>query len=144
MNKKINFSQVPSYYKMCLNQECVNAGTCLRQLAEQSVPPNIECLTIISPKYLATQKGECPHYRPNNKVYFAKGFIRILENLPYKQMRIVISCLITHFNRRNYYRIRKGERLLSPTAQQEFLNILKSCNVSDPGEFDAYLEEYDW
>ena len=89
-------------------------------------------------------EGDCPHYRSNRKVRYAKGFIGILENLPYKQMQTVILHLMSYLGRRTYYRSRKGERLLSPSEQQRILNILKSCGVTAPQEFDAYVEDYDW
>lgn len=144
MEERINFLQVPHHYLMCLNRKCLKADTCLRQLVEQCVPIDIQSWVIISPKYLAVLEGDCPHYRSTVKVRFAKGFLNILENLPYKQMRAVVSQLIVLFGRRTYYRVRKGERLLSPSEQQQFFLILKNCSVSSFGEFDAYLEDYDW
>jgi hypothetical protein len=60
MEEKIDFAKVPYQYSMCLNRQCPQAGTCLRQLTEQSVPENIEHWIIISPKYLSTVKGGCP------------------------------------------------------------------------------------
>ena len=78
MKEKIDFAKVPYQYAMCLNRQCPQANTCLRQLTEQSVPENIEHWVIISPKLLANIKGDCPHYRSNTKVRYAKGFIGIL------------------------------------------------------------------
>lgn len=144
METKIDYAQAPHSYALCLNRECPQSGTCLRQLVEQSVPADVQNWFIISPKYLASLKGTCPHYRSATKVRFAKGFIKMLENLPYKQMQIVIAHLSNHFSRRTYYRLRKGERLLSPNEQQGVLNILKNCGVSHPKDFDAYVEAYDW
>jgi len=144
METKINFSQLPQHYSLCLNRKCAKTETCLRQLVEQIVPKDIQHFMIINPAYLASLEGPCPHYRPAIKVRFAKGFINMLESLPYKQMQAVISRLTGNFSRRTYYRIRKGERLLSPSEQQKILNILKNCGISHPGEFDAYIEEYDW
>ena len=40
MEEKIDFAKVPYQYSMCLNRQCPQAGTCLRQLTEQSVPEN--------------------------------------------------------------------------------------------------------
>ncbi|MCD8043717.1 MAG: DUF6078 family protein [Tannerellaceae bacterium] len=144
METTINFSQVPFGYAICLNRGCVQAGTCLRQLIEPVVPADLQHWTIISPKYLASLEGNCPHYRPAVKVRFAKGFIGILQNLPYKQMQTIVDSLKSYFSRRTYFRIRKGERLLSPVEQRKILMIFKNCGVSQPGEFDAYIEEYDW
>ncbi len=144
MEEKINFLQVPYHYPMCLNRECTQAGTCLRQLVEQIAPVDIQHWVIISPKFLDTIDGACPHFRPAVKVLLAKGFIRMLENLPHRQMQTVTSHLIKNFGRRTYYRIRKGERLLSPAEQKQLFNILSNCGVSLPQEFDTYIESYDW
>ena len=56
----------------------------------------------------------------------------------------VISHLMSYFGRRTYYRIRKGERLLTPSEQQRILNILKNCGATHLQNFDAYVEDYDW
>lgn len=144
MQEKLDFSTVPLQYALCLNQQCPQATTCLRQLAEKSAPNTVVYWTIISPKHLATCKDNCPYYRSATKVRFAKGFIGILEDLPHKQMQVIISQLTNHFNRRTYYRIRKGERPLSPAEQQTVRRIIKSCGATIPLEFDTYYEDYDW
>lgn len=144
MEEKIDFEKVPYQYAMCLNRECSKANTCLRQLTAQSAPEKIEYWVIVSPKHLAAQQENCPYYRSNAKVRYAKGFIRMLEDLPYKQMQTVISHLMSYFGRRTYYRIRKGERLLTPSEQQRILNILKNCGVTHLQNFDTYVEDYDW
>ena len=80
-------------------------------------------------RHLASLKGTCPYYRPNKKVRYAAGFVSLLESLPHKQMLSVIPGLMRHFSRRTYYRVRKGERPLSPSEQQVVLNALKRCGV---------------
>ncbi|MCD8263412.1 MAG: DUF6078 family protein [Tannerellaceae bacterium] len=121
MEAIIDFSQAPFGYPVCMNRECIQASTCLRQLIERTVPADVQQFTIVNPKYLASQEGSCPYYRPANKVYFTKGFIDMLESLPYKQMRAISSGLLNLFGRRTYFRVRKGERLLSPEEQQRVL-----------------------
>ena len=72
MKEKFDFSEVPYQYAMCPNQQCPKADTCLRQLAEQSVPEEVEYWSIISPKRLSSIKGDCPYYRSNIKARYAK------------------------------------------------------------------------
>ena len=107
------------------------------------MPVKIEKSDILGPNQLAALQGDCPYYRSNTKVRYAKGFIKILEALPYKQMQAVISQLMSFFGRRNY-RVRKGDRLLTPSEQQRILTILKNCGVTHPQDFDVYVEDYDW
>lgn len=144
MKEKHDLLEAPSSYHLCLKRECPKASTCLRQLVEQEISDSVEYWTIISPKYQATQKGDCPHYRSNVKVTYAKGFVGMLENMPNKQMRSVIPHLIGYFGQRTYYRVRKGERLLSPSEQKGLQNILKRCGVTEPPKYDAYVEDYAW
>jgi len=145
MDTKINFSQIPYNYPICLNQECSKAATCLRRLVEQSMPTDLSYWPFISPKHLATHKGDCPHYRQATKVRHAKGFTQILENLPHNQMQKVVSNLIAYFGRTVYYRFRKGEHLLSPSEQQKVLSIiLVYCKKSQILDFDAYVDGFNW
>lgn len=144
MEEKIDFSQIPYSYTLCLHKECPKANTCLRQLAERILPEDCEAWKFLSPRHLATFKSACPYYRSNVKVRYAKGFLQLLGNLPYNQMRTVVYNLKCHFGERIFYRLRKGERVLSPAEQQSILNILKNSGVSMPQEFDTYIEDYDW
>lgn len=137
-------SNIPYNYPLCLNRQCPKASTCLRQMAEQEMGDDVKWWVIVSPRHLSALEGDCPYYRSSVKVRFAKGFIALLDSLPHRQMQIIISNLVAHFGRRTYYRVRKGERLLSPGEQQEMLNILKKHGVTAPKEFDAYVEDYDW
>ena len=144
MEEEHHFTNVPYNYPLCLNRQCPKASTCLRQLVEQEVPDSAEYWVIISPKYQAKLKGACPHYRSSKKVQYAKGCMNILDNLPHKQRQLAIIHLMEYFSRRTYYRIRKGERLLTPSEQQRILNILKNCGATHLQNFDAYVEDYDW
>ena len=144
MEEEHHFTNVPYNYPLCLNRQCPKASTCLRQLVEQEVPDSAEYWVVISPKYQAKLKGACPHYRSNQKVQYAKGCMNILDNLPHKQRQLAIIHLMEYFSRRTYYRIRKGERLLTPSEQQRILNILKNCGATHLQNFDAYVEDYDW
>lgn len=144
MEEKLEYSEVPYNYPLCLNEQCPKAATCLRQLAAQCTPDNITYWTIVSPKQVSIQEGDCSYYRSNAKARYASGLLTLLNNLPYKQMQVVTQSLIAHFSRRTYYRIRKGERTLSPAEQKYIQRILKDCGVTKVSDFDAYFEAYDW
>ena len=129
MKEEISFTQVPFDYPLCLNGQCPKAATCLRQLAMQSMPTEKDYWKIISPKRLATVKGECPFYRSSQKARYAKGFMNMLNSLPYNKRGIAIANLIAGFGQRTYYRARKGERLLLPEEQQSVLNVFRHLDA---------------
>lgn len=144
MNPETALSQIPFDYALCLDHECPKAANCLRQLSVQSMPADKEYWNIVSPKRLAALKGDCPFFRTCEKVRYAKGFMNLLDNLPYNKRRTVISLLIARFGQRTYYRIRKGERLLSPDEQRTVLNIIGQPEANIESAFDAYVEGYAW
>lgn len=144
MKEKIKASDIPHTYLLCMKQDCPKAANCLRRIAEQEMGDDVQQWSIISPKFQKKQTGECRYFRPANKQVYALGFIGILERLPYKQMQEATFRLQSCFGRRTYYRMRKGERPLSPREQKNVLNLLKQCGIDAPGKFDAYFETYDW
>ena len=144
MKKEIDYSQIPNFFLMCLNQECPKAENCLRQLAAEVIPSEVKQLTIINPKYLAAVKNDCPHYKVAEKTRYAKGFLNMLENMPHKQMQKVSISLRSHFGRMMYFRMRNGSRLLSPDEQQDLLAIVARCGIFQPHDFDEYVERHEW
>ncbi len=142
--KELEFSDIPNNFLWCINRQCPKAKTCLRQLAERLSPENLIVCNAINPKHLAKFADECPYFCSNKQVRYAKGFLGILEKLTAKQTRFLISRVISNSSRRTYYRVRNGERALSPAEQQSIINILKECGVAFPIEFDSYFEDYFW
>ena len=135
MKEKIDSSDIPTSYLLCMKQDCPKATTCLRRIAEQQIGDEVKLWHVISPKYQEKQTDRCAYFRPADKLTYALGFIGMLDRMPYKLMQEAICKLMRRFGRRTYYRVRKGERML---------NILKQCGINDPGKFDAYFEAYDW
>lgn len=82
MKEKIDFAKVPYQYAMCLNRQCPQANTCLRQLTEQSVPENIEHWVIISPKLFGQHKRRLPSLSFQYKSAICQRFYRNLRLYP--------------------------------------------------------------
>ena len=144
MKDTIDYSEIPTNYIVCLNRECSKADSCLRQLVAEIIPSEVKQINIINPKYLTTFKSDCPYYKVAEKMRYAKGFIKMLENMTYKQMQNVTPSLKAHFGRMMYFRMRKGDRLISPAEQQDLLVIVERYGISQPQDFDEYIEKYEW
>lgn len=52
--------------------------------------------------------------------------------------------LLTQWPRSNFYRLRNGERALSPDAQQEVAKALRKVGITQEPVFDRYSEVTDW
>jgi len=144
MSKQIHYSEVPGDYLMCLNRECTKADTCLRQLVERTTTAKVHYMRFMNPKYLAELKGDCPYYKSSAPVRYAKGFMKLLGNIPLKETETIKRALIALFHRVTYYRVRNGERLLSPEEQAMVLKVTGSRGLPPGEEFDSYIEDYDW
>lgn len=144
MGNEIDFSKVPHEYPVCLNRQCPKAAHCLRQIVEQNLPDNIKIWSYVRTRQAASPDHDCPFFRNSKKVRYAKGLLDTFSNLPRKQIQEIYSCLTTYFCERTYYRIRKGERTLSPSEQELFKDIFKQCGITTPLVFDAYFEDFEW
>lgn len=144
MNINISPKEVPHNYTMCVYNECPLAENCLRRLAFDCQPETEVSLKVINPKCISPSADGCSHYRPAKKLRYAKGFVNILESLPKKVWKAVGYKLQLLFHGRTYYRVRKGERLLSPQEQQAIIYLLKEGGMTEIPDFDAYVEDYAW
>lgn len=132
---------VPSYYDFCIFGECPKASTCLRHTA---LPMTEELKVRIFNPHMLNKTGKCPYYVKAEKVFHAKGLKGMMEKLPYGIHKRAVSALMSHFSERTYYRVRKGDRLLSPDEQKAVRRIITRLGYTDPWEFDAYVEDYLW
>ena len=132
---------VPSHYDLCIVGECPKASTCLRHVALQLTES--KRINILNPRMMTTT-GDCPHYAKAEKVPYAKGFKNVMGKLPFNVHERAANALMSAFSERTYYRIRKGERLLSPDEQQCIRRILNRLGYTEPCEFDEYVEDYLW
>ena len=126
---------------MCVLSECPKASTCLHHVA---LPMTGEQNVRIYNPYLLDKTGKCPHYVKAEKVFHAKGFKNVMGKLPYNVHKQAVSALMSYFSERTYYRIRKGDCLLSPNEQKAVRCIIARLGYTEQWEFDAYVEDYLW
>ena len=136
--------KAPTNYTLCIKSECPKAETCLHHVATQMMPAEVQTWSIISPAYLAQMKGECPHYRTAEKVRYARGFVRMMSALTMNQAHVVKANIVATFGMNMYYRMRRGERLITPSEQEEIYQLLENKGVNIRPEFDGYEEGYLW
>lgn len=89
MEQKSLLQNMPNGYHLCLDEMCPLKATCLRHLAVEAMTHEEKYWNIISPKHQAVRQGDCPDYRSNRKVVFAKGFLKILGEMSVNQAKSV-------------------------------------------------------
>ena len=135
---------VPTNYILCLKGDCPKAAMCLRHKATLMMQAEVQTWSILSPAYLAQVEGECPHYSSTEKVQYARGFVQMMSSLTVKQANAMKDGIVSKFGMNMYYRMRRGDRLITPTEQESIYQLLEQQGVVNRPDFDTYVEDYLW
>ena len=137
-----NYDEVPAYYIHCF-ADCPAANTCLHALAGGAA--NDDVVSCYVPDRIPRCGTECPHYQDSSPVAYGCGLMNFIDSIPHGKMRTIVAGLHRIFGtERQYYRARKGERLITP-EQQEKINALASRNgFPTPVEYDSLVMKRRW
>lgn len=144
MKETFNYNKVPYRFCMCIASNCPRANTCLRNIVLDYVPQNEHNINILNPKLIVENSDSCKYYLDNQKIRYAKGFVRLTKSIKVGQAAIFRSRLIGYFGRRKYYQLRSGEKLLNPQDQLYITKQAIDLGVVLNDYFDAYVDEYNW
>jgi len=136
-------TEIPAGYHLCLHADCPMADSCLHQLAFRRHTELGMYLRLINPS-LCTRQAGCPHYADSKPVRFAKGFTQMQKRMYPDQYDKFMTILICHFGRNQYFKRRRGDILISPEEQQAIKIALEKAGVSNPMDFDQYVETINW
>lgn len=136
-------SHVPGNYAHCLETECPVGAQCLRRLAADCLPDDMEQFYAVNPRRVRHDE-QCPYFRPAKEVRMARGFMHALGTVPMANARKVERAVTALYNRCYYYRMRRGIYVLTPQQQEQIARILTKNGAAQPVEFDAYEMRPDW
>ena len=142
--ESFDYSKVPHNFGLCAAADCPHADTCLRRIAYTHTPASVTFPPTLNPKTIEARTGKCEYYRSNQKVRYAKGFVRTTEALAVSASGTFRYGLIGNWGIRRYYQKRKGETLLSPAEQQKVMALARKLGLQQEEYFDSYVEEYNW
>lgn len=144
MKETFDYNKVPYRFCMCIASNCTKAKTCLRNIALEHVPLSERDINILNLKLIIGNYDSCQYYLDNQKIRYAKGFVRLTRSIKVGQASKFRSLLIEYFGRRKYYQLRSGEKLLSPQDQQHITKRALELGVILNDYFDSYVDEYNW
>ena len=90
------------------------------------------------------QNGHCPLFRSCEKTVMKHGLTPFYEGMTGKQERQIRQLLIARFNRKTYYQIRNGKRLIAPGEQHDIEALCRKCGWTGPFVYDGETEDYVW
>lgn len=144
---------IPHGYAHCFSgkDSCPKADSCLRAIAArlltESKDPQPQTVNTVNIFYIEqlTDRASCPLYRSSEPLRYAKGMIRLFDELPVKQAAAVRHRVIGCFScERYFYHSRKGDRLISPGEQQKIINVFRDTGLSLTPKFDSYEYAIAW
>ena len=138
-------AKIPTHFAYCPKSDCPKAKECLHHLACEQLTPNIKQVLCVNPVITqqANEQG-CSELCEAKTVRMARGFINALGTVPAGNMSNLKAKLFEALNRSYFYRMRRGDLLISPPQQQVIVNAITKAGGKTPVEFDHYEEGYIW
>lgn len=144
MMAEIDFSQIPVWWPVCMNDGCPMAADCLRRKACREAPADVTRWAAVMP--LALSDGQCRYYQKAEVVRMARGLNAIYINVRSREAQHKIRMILTgHFGSKGaYYRYKDGERWLNPDEQQFVVDTVRLYAGDVEVSFDQYKATYDF
>lgn len=121
----------------CVADSCPLKNNCARYANHQRQLAESEVITIINPTKITITENGCQHRLTESSQCYAFGFKNLAGTIPSATARILHSKSELG-SRSNYYRYYRGEKGLSPSEQQRFLNVIKELGGNPEVGFDRY------
>lgn len=138
------FSKRAPEYLLCFNDTCPLSARCLHWLVGCHADVCGHVVTVVNPRHPSIQEGACKHFREKLRVAMKTGMQHFYLDMTGRQERAIRNRLIEIFNRRVYYAIRNGKRLITPEEQQTIANVCRENGWTGPLVFDSEQADYLW
>lgn len=143
INTPFDFKQVPPLWQLCFCSDCPRHEECLRYVAGQHIPDDLEWGPAVYPS--ALRGGVCRFFKEIRVIRAAWGFDRLFSEVKQKDYTALREKLKRYLGGHGtYYRYNSGERLLTPEQQAWILDLFVRYGYTEDLRFDAYREVLDF
>lgn len=137
------YDQLSYDYAHCAGTHCEKASQCLHHTAYTILGTSRREQYMMVNEKVITEKQSCPFFDPDRKKRFAWGISRIYDNIRVADLDSIRQNIIYLFGRTAYYRIKREERVLTESEQQEIREAFTDMGYDGSTiEFDSYEEQY--
>ena len=134
---------VPGGYGLCTRNDCAVCNHCLRHIAYNDVvTEELWVINQVNPLRVKPT-AECEYFRTDELATYAKGFVKMKQEMLPRQYDEFSGRLKGKFGRTGYYERRRGERLCSPSDIQKIRAVLQELKLPKL-EFDGYVKKLNW
>lgn len=131
---------IPQRVNYCVQDNCPKATQCARHILYQNNTQDKPSIMVLNPLLTPFNTDGCAHFREYKTVRYARGFRNIYNAIPVRLAKKFWTTLPSITSESMYYRMKRGERLLSPSLQQEILDAARRLGVPPSVGFDAYCD----
>jgi hypothetical protein len=142
MSQEEAFRGRTHHYLMCFIDSCPLKDRCLHWLVGQYGDPQPWALMSMNPRNPKVGGEKCEKFRPNERTVMKKGMTHFYVDMPARVEKAIRQALIMQFGRTQYFEMRNGKRLITPSDQELIADICHDYGWNGPFVYDG--EEEDW
>ena len=131
---------IPNGLVFCVQDECPKAAQCMRHILYRNNTQAMPHITILNPLLTPFTQDGCPHFREYQIARYARGFRKIYNALPVQYAKKFWLRVPGITSESMYYRMKRGDKLISPDLQQQILVAARHFGVPDSVDFDEYCD----
>lgn len=143
-NKTKEYREKAETYLVCYYNECEKAEQCLRHLLAEYVPETRRIVESVNAGYVKRHKGRCDYFRSAEPIVMYKGMTVFYHEIPERIAHEIRFTLRKHFGNSTYYRLRNGERLVTPDIYDYIKKVCEDYGWKEELQFDEKLFEVNW
>lgn len=144
MEEKLDFSRLPASYKRCFLTNCPRRNECLRAKVTDHVAKGEKWGPAVYPAALG-EDGSCGFFRTGEPIVMAWGFGKLYYNTFGRDEKYLRSAIKAYLgSETSYYRVNRGEKLLTPEQQEHILHIFRKRGYTEGVEFEHYVRTYNF
>lgn len=132
--------KIPSGFCLCIQSECPKADQCARHILYRDNTQDMPHITILNPNLNPISEDGCPNFHAYQISRYAYGFRNIYNAIPVRHAKLFWTTIPGITSESMYYRMKRGEKLISPTLQQRILAAAHKLGVPESVDFDGYCE----
>lgn len=138
------FSEKAGHYLVCFIDQCPLHEQCLRWLVGRYADTKAPAYIAVNPNNPDNGGDHCKMFRQNVRVVMKRGLTQLYHEMPTYVERGIRHQLISCWGRRQYFEMRKGDRLITPQQQQHVAEACRQHGWHGPITYDGEQEDWLW
>ena len=140
---KLEYKDVPAHWPVCINEKCRRRKNCLRYMAAQVIPENVQSAKCLMPHVL--KSVPCEFYVEPKVLHFAQGFGDLFGKVTVADSPLLRRKIMRYLGSRSaFYRFKNGERLLTPTQQKWISDLFRQHGYTHKIQYTKYIDAFDF